>query len=459
MRISKSRTNSRLSKQTLGGLPQQIVEINSEQFVSNLYWLMLSSATQYMSEARKEGDRNGCDIVAIRRGRRIQAGFVARKAGVVKGMYSMAASLAALLGESWCGAFALRDGRYVVVVVNQGQIAPGYDLITDAEDAVRKIREAISVFQFPTSVIYAAPELKLSPHSKDLYELLKPKALRKDLRLKPLRFGLTRREITIAASIVAAIAVAVAGYFLYRHHRDLEAAAENARDAARKQAELIRLNETARKTLMLEALAHPWATQPSMQDFVNICWTAGGALPLSIAGWPLADSTCDATSLVAHYTRGEGLTDNQFIAAAKALGLPTPTFDQTGNIATIAVFHTMPAGGDDALPSAERTTNDFRSHIQAIPVTGLTPNVTEKPVVLSFPTGPNLPQPDPSLKPPEATWRQFTVTLNGSKLPPDQLMQDYADARGVRIESIKTKLDASASELTWDIEGNLYAQR
>src|SRR5262245_46682792 len=84
----------------------QVVEINNRTFVSDLFWQPLSNARNYMAEARSLGKKHEWDIVAVRRGTRVQAGFAPRKSAALKGMYSLAASLAAQLGDSWLGAFA-----------------------------------------------------------------------------------------------------------------------------------------------------------------------------------------------------------------------------------------------------------------------------------------------------------------------------------------------------------------
>lgn len=459
MFINKARPLARKAPSIFGANPQQIVEINGVIFVSNLYWLLLSSSTNYMAEARKEGDRAGCDVVAIRRGRRIQAGFVTRNTGGVKGMYSLAASLAALLGDSWCCGLKLNDGRYVVVVVHDGQIAPGFDLITDADAARTKLREAIGLFKFAPDAIFASRELQLSPHTKDIYELLKPKALRKDLRLKRLRFGMTQREIAVSAAGVGVLVAIGFGVHLYQAYKRDAWAQAAAKEQAETAARLARINADARTKLMAEALAHPWAVQPTSEDFIRICSAASDSLPLSIAGWILDSWKCNATELTATYRRVTGLTDDQFAEGVRQVVGVQANFDGPGDFGSFDVPHSMPAGGDDSLASADVMQSGFLSHFQALNLEGLRPSVNEKAVQLAFPIKPGGPPPDPSLKPPQATWRQFPFILRGSVLPPDRLFENFSHYAGTRIDAISATLNPGKAELTWQIEGNLYAQR
>ncbi|MCA8270703.1 type 4b pilus protein PilO2 [Burkholderia vietnamiensis] len=460
MFTNKARGSARTGARSIRPEQHQVVQINGASFVSNLYWLSLSSATNYMRDARIAGDEAGCDVVAIRRSRRIQAGFVARKSGAVKGMYSTAASLAAILGDSWCGALKLNDGRYVVVVVHEGQIVPGYDLITDPESAVRKLREAIGMFKFRSDSIFAAPELELSPNTKDIYELLNPKALRKDLRLRPLRFGMSRKELALAAAGVATLAAIGIGVHLYRQHRQAQWAADALKHQLAQQAELNRINEDARKKLLAEALAHPWAKQPTAQQLLEACDTASGDdARLSIAGWPLDGWECTATSFVATYKRASGTTDNQFVSEALALTGIAPTLDSSGDVGTLAFPLHVAAAGDDPLSSADQIVNNFRSHFQALNLEGMKPTVSEKEVVLAIPAAPDGTPPDPSLKPPPATWRLFPFTLADSLLPPEKLFEGFAAFDGVRIEKVTASLNATKAQLTWTVEGNLYAKR
>src|SRR5260363_112678 len=88
----------------------KVLRVNGKPFVCGLFWQPLTRPRAYMKEAREIGKRESMEIVAIRRSTIIQAGFVAKHQGALKGMISMAAALPGLLGPSWLGGFVLDDG-------------------------------------------------------------------------------------------------------------------------------------------------------------------------------------------------------------------------------------------------------------------------------------------------------------------------------------------------------------
>lgn len=435
----------------------QLIEINGAKFVSNLYWYQLSSVTRYMKEARDFGDKHNCDIVAIRRRARIQAGFVSRDSGALKGMYSLAASLAAILGDSWCGAFVLPDGRYAVVAVHDGMVAPGFDLIADRDVAMKRLGEAMNTFNYPDDAIFAPADFELAPAEKDIRTLLVAKALRSELRLKSLKFGMTQRELATIGGAVVAVALILLAFALWEHHVTEAEEQQAILIQHQRKVALDKLNETARKKLLLSALAHPWATQPNAADFLRACQGAIDALPLSISGWVFQAATCNSSALTANYARRTGVTQNQFVSGAQLISNLPVTFP-TADTGTIGTLIKMPAGGDDAIPDADTAQQNLFSNFQALDLDGLSITADEKPVVLKLPTMPGVPQ-DPNLKPPAATWRQIHFIVKGAALEPDRLLAHYPDRSGVRIDSIQTTLVADKATLSWTIEGYLYAKK
>src|SRR5260363_350262 len=90
----------------------KVLRVNGKPFVCGLFWQPLTRPREYMK------------IVAIRRSTIIQAGFVAKHQGALKGMVSMAAALAGLLGPSWLGVFVLVDRHYVLAAGNARPLVP-----------------------------------------------------------------------------------------------------------------------------------------------------------------------------------------------------------------------------------------------------------------------------------------------------------------------------------------------
>lgn len=436
----------------------QVVEINNRKFVSNLFWQPLSNARNYMAEARTLGKRHNWDIVAIRRGTRVQAGFAPGKSGTLKGTYSLAASLAAQLGDSWLGAFALRDGRYAVVAVHERMICTDFDQICTADEAKRLLREVHSNFQFDDHSIFAPPELEFASHSKDIYELLTPNNLRKDLRLKQLTFGLTKREMVLAASTVVLVGGAIAGVLWYEKLRAEEAARiAHARQLAQ-QKRLAELNEIARRKLGANALAHPWASTAGALDFAEACVAAEDQFPLSIAGWPLTSITCSANGDVdAKYKRNDGLTVEQFIAeAARGYGSVPAFSGEDLNVGIVKTKIRPPAAGDETLALPDVLLPKFHSHFEGAQVP-----LTMSEMEVKIPKEPEV-QGQPPKPAPVPTWAQKSFSYS-HELPPTyhfaQLRTAIGGLAGVRIDEVEEAINAEMGSVSWTVKGIIYVQK
>lgn len=435
----------------------QVVDINNRTFVSDLFWQPLSNSRNYMAEARTLGKKHEWDIVAVRRGTRVQAGFAPKKSAALKGMYSLAASLAAQLGDSWLGAFALKDGRYVVTAVYERMICIGFDTICDAEGAKRLLANAVTLHQFDDDAIYAPPELEFSSHSRDIYQLLTSKSVRKEHRLRQLTFGLTRRELVIAASAVIILGAGIAGYLWYAEKQAEEAARIAAQRRLEEQRRLAELNAKARKKLQVKELVHPWASTAGALDYAATCVAAEDQFPLSIAGWPLREISCEGRTATATYARTEGLTVDQFIAEAHQLYGVEPLINgEDQNSGSVSVKLEPPVAGDEKLKVPDDIIPHFHSYFEGtvIPVT-----VSEVPVKVE--KGPDLPG-QPSTAAPVPTWRQYSFNYTDG-LPPTyhfgRMKSALASLEGVRVDKIVETVDAAAGSVTWKVEGDIYAQK
>ncbi|HDR8910591.1 MULTISPECIES: type 4b pilus protein PilO2 [Burkholderia cepacia complex] len=434
----------------------QVVDINNRTFVSNLFWQPLSHSRNYMAEARMLGKKHEWDIVAVRRGTRVQAGFAPKKSAALKGMYSLAASLAAQLGDSWLGAFALTDGRYVVTAVYERMICIGFDTICNAEEAKRLLANAVTLHQFDDDAIYAPPELEFSSHSRDIYQLLTPKSVRKEHRLRQLTFGLTKRELVIAASALVVLGGGIAGYGWYSEKQAQEAARIAAQRRLEEQRRLAELNARARKKIEIKELAHPWASTAGALDYAAACVAGEDQFPLSIAGWPLTEITCAGRIATAKYTRVEGLTIDRFIAETGELYGTEPRFSDDLTSGEVSVKLEPAAAGDEKLKLPNDVMPHFHSYFEgsAIPVT-----VSEETVKVE--TEPSVPG-QPPAPAPVPTWRQYSFNYSAG-LPPtyhfERMKGALAGLEGVRIDKIIETVDAAAGSVTWKVEGNIYAQK
>ncbi|WP_175857323.1 type 4b pilus protein PilO2 [Burkholderia anthina] len=435
----------------------QVVDINNRTFVSDLFWQPLSNSRNYMAEARMLGKKHEWDIVAVRRGTRVQAGFAPKKSAALKGMYSLAASLAAQLGDSWLGAFALNDGRYIVTAVYERMICIGFDTICNAEEAKRLLANAVTLHQFDDDAIYAPPELEFSSHSRDIYQLLTPKTVRKEHRLRQLTFGLTKRELVIAATALVVLGAGIAGYVWHSEKQAEEAARIAAQRRLDEQRRLAELNARARKKIEVKELVHPWASTSGALDYATTCVAAEDQFPLSIAGWPLREISCEGRTATATYARTEGLTIDQFLTEARELyGESVHIIGDDQNTGVVPVKMEPRVAGDEKLKMPDDVMPHFHSYFEGlvIPVT-----VSEVPVKVE--KEPDVPG-QPPTPVPVPTWRQYNFNFSDD-LPPTyhfgRMKSALAGLEGVRVDKIVETVDASAGSATWKVEGNIYAQK
>lgn len=419
--------------------------VNGRQFLSGLYWNPLSSARAYMREARAIGKRHGWDVVAIRKGERIQAGFVARNSGVIKGMYSLAASLAGILGPAWIGAFSVGDGRYAVVAVRDGSILPGFDVIVDGDKALEMMRQAYNLYPkgssaevyVPASFNYGGKELRLE-------DLLQPKSLRSQYRLRPLSFPVWR-----IVMIFALVGVAYVGWTEYQAYLREEAMKIEAAMEQEKAAEMAKLGAQARAQQQAKALEHPWAIIPSALDVALSRSEQIRMTPISLGGYLIESVKCE-DQLTATYRRAGG-TVGDFRAAAQDL-FDTVVFTDNGETATgTRTIEPLKHAGDDPLQDADEVQTRIVSRLQSL---NMQFDITEKTVVL--PVIPPVPGESPA-PPPQATWRHFPFRFEGA-LNPVHVVRGMAPLDGIRLSSIKVQISTEGLVL-WTVTGDVYARK
>lgn len=428
-----------------------IVEVNGKQFVSGLMWEPLKRPRAYMSEAREIGKRESMDIVAIRLGlNMIQAGFVKKGNGVTKGMYSLASALSGQIPEeSWIGAFELPNNLYAFVAVHKGLIVPGCDIIADRQtvldlliekDSQRKIMEFGKAFH-PADFNYRG-----SPRA--IEELLQPKAMSKEYALKPLKFGLTTREMVQIGAGVLVLAAAGIGYLQWDAYQIEQAKQEAARKEQKRLAALAELNARAGAEQPPQALEHPWAKQPGVEDFLNGCQGAIDALPLAIGGWVFKSATCSANSVEAVYVREGNRTFNDFVAAASGRFPAEPVLLGEGNEAVLGDAISIGVGGDDELLGLSAMQADFLSHLQSV---GINVALNEIPVTPPVPAA--LPGGESAPPPPLPDWKQFGFRLSSLNSPTDLFFNYHLP--GLRLTQVEAVLQQA--QLIWTIQGDLYA--
>lgn len=430
-----------------------IVRINGKDFVSGLMWHPLSKPRAYMREAREIGKREGMDIVSIRRGHlMMQAGFVRKGNGVTRGMYALASALSGQLNhESWIGAFLLPSGQYALIAVNDGLVLPGCDVIGDKQAIRNLLLEKDSqqkIIKFDR--VYHPTDFEYRGEALDIEDVLLPSAMRKEYTLKPLTFGLSKREGVQLACGVAALLVVALGYQQW--------GAYQAREAARKayQQEQVRLQKLAELNALsgaeqtLEALEHPWASLPGVEDFLNGCQGAIEALPLAVGGWTLESALCNARTIESVYERTGKTTFHDLIAAAQGVFPSPPVLMQGAERAGFGDEIKLGAGGNDALMAFEVLQAAFTSHLQALDVKAA---IVEVPVAAITVAAPLPGQPE-AVRTLAADWKKFSFSLTSLHTP--KSLFAGLNLLGVRLTEIA--VIRTGAELSWSLKGELYAR-
>jgi hypothetical protein len=436
----------------------RIITVNGHKFVTGLFWQPLTNPRAYMNEARQIGKKRNWDIVAIRKGIRIQAGFVNKNAGVMKGMYSLAATLAGQLGDSWIGAFPVGNDEYAVFAVHDGSIVPGYDLVADRALAIAKLKEGYGIFQYPNNHIYAPADFEFSQFEHHLETLLISKNLKNEYRLKQLTFGLTKQELLTVGVCTASAIICIYGWVEYTAYKAKKIREEQIQLEQLRQAELARLNANSRTEQDAEALRHPWAAQPTAVDFITTCSAEILALPLNIAGWQIEGAKCDTKSLTATYKRNASIASiNTFIDRAEGVCEGTPLFTEDGETATLRRTVKMLFGGDETVAPATKVKHTFLSYFQVLDVRLKLIEKTITPPVAPPVTPPGQ-QPASAPQAAIPDWKMFNYEFE-TPITPKLLIEGLPDTNGVRITKLEMRFIEDDPSLKWTVTGELYASK
>ncbi|EKZ1926560.1 TPA: type 4b pilus protein PilO2 [Stenotrophomonas maltophilia] len=431
--------------------------VHGRKLVGGLLWEPLESYRNYMAEAKRIGKQRKMDMVAIRKSdSAIQAGFAPRTKERLKGHYSLAATLAGSLGESWMGAFELEDGRYALVTVIDGIVLPGQDIIGDRERISAELNKTYSlVTADPVKAaklegkIIAPASFNFSNDNRAVAEIIGPDSFRKEYLLRQLTLGLTAQQIALGGVAAAAVVAAGAGVLYWMEKRE----------QAEREA-LALAQATEQKRLELEAaraIPQPWTSQPDARKLLGAAAMVLEDAPLSIAGWSYAESACDSQQCALIYRRAPGGTSiGAFLSAGAAAG-GKRLDDGTGVI--YSKLELAPEKGDLLSPIAEREYS-FVNYFQAFGPYVST-SITAAAAVAPADSGA-----------PKPTWlkREFTI---GTAFPPELLLEGL-DTTGLRITKIvafvpstetansserpQTQFDCSSELICWNIQGELYGR-
>lgn len=426
-----------------------IIEVNGETFVAGLMWQPLRAGRLHKADAKRIGAKERMDVAIIRVGSTTQAGFAPKGKQPLKGLYSLAASLAGVLGDDWVGVFDIGHDRYALIAVHQGAVLPGYDATGPFDKIHTLLREAYSMAaaggengekQSATRVI-APPAFGYGGDAAQLVDLLHTRNLKAEYKLRQLAFRLTPRESAMVAVAVITVGGIAYGVHLWRDAKDKAAAAAAASAIAVQQQARIAQNDAAQTPVQ------PWVSLPAAHAVLRACAAHWHATPLTVGGWIFEAGRCGASGASADYRRSGATTVAAFARAARArYGEAAVIIRDQGEAATITTpITTAPAPGDILQPRAVAT-EALIAHFQAIDsVAQLT--LAEQPIPAPSPDAPDAPQPD---------WVTYSLSVT-TAIAPDRVLAGLA-LDGVRITDTAVALSAETATLSWTFTGALYAR-
>lgn len=435
----------------------RILTINNNRFVVGLEWETIKAHRKVMQEVRKIGKAKKLDVVAIRKADAIQAGFAPKSKLKLRGAYSLIVSLASLL-EGSC-----------IAVIPLGPNDNGeeeYTLVGRTEKgAIHSISDTI----FPESkikqeVLNLKQDLRGSKQNVnipvygdidkftwvtellDLNEILKSSAIKKEFRLRPLQWGMTKNQIIGFAAALLMSGVAV--FFILDHFEEqdrIKRAAVQAMIAKQEE-----INRNARYQAALDKLKHPWISTSSIPVFIAECVEGLKKFDLSKKGWAPATIKCSQAGFDANYNRPDNsaVTAEDFVKAIRETFGTEPAFNITQtNVSAFFVENVLPPNGDDPFQNIGEQLLKIVSLFQSVNIPAALTEVTIKDVKKNE-EGEDLPVQD---------WQEYTFNVE-TNVPP-QLIFKQGEFLGMRLNSIIYEIAQDQGSINYKISGSVYGKR
>lgn len=472
------------SKSNAYNKPIEIISVNSNKFVVGLNWHPLKSARRYMREARDFGKAHGLDMVAIKKSESIQAGFAPKQNISLRGMYSLAVCLSALIDEQkWIAVLPLstfkleskvaqpmgnvESEKYIVIAVaNGGAVVPSTDCIVSEEhlfDLIVDLKDLLVDEGGDSTRIFGDIKFSWVTDELVLSSLLTKQALKKEYKLKPLTFGLTNRQLMFVGGGVISICAA---YYLGSYYLEQKALEEHAamQLALKKQAEI---NKKAKYQAALENLKHPWIIMPSVNNFIGGCDKQLDKINLSIGGgWTPVIVNCSYMNNhsdtinskpkvlvnVAVNKHGESpATIKDLISyVEEKFGTSPYVNEQDKNTSGFSFSFETAGQGDDPVEKTNNQILKLMSLLQSFQInfTIKRPEkvVNQEEVVVD----PDMPKPD---------WDEVEFDME-SDFPPREIFKNNEDLlNGIRILSIQYKNSPESGDITYYLKGVIYGRK
>lgn len=489
-----------------GGRPPEnknvsVIEISGKKFATGLLWKQIENPRAVMKEARRYGKENDMDIVATRYSPdQIQAGYVKKSHGVTKDMFSLATTMAGIIdtypdlflkdggtvhdkdyeeGAGWLCIvevpknivkrktmrnknrtdvdFLEEDGDeslYYLLATFNGIILPQTDKIGSFSNISNAAQKIISLFHGEQGGkksfkwIYAPEKFNISEDSLELKDIVTSDKVIKEYRLKPLTFGLTKKELVYIALFI----IICSGYVTwqgYEKKKEADMEAEMARiqqQLAAEQAERIRKQTGV--SIDKRDLVKPWVTKPGLATFLSICDKKMMKVPSNIGGWNLKGAECEEHNITAFYSRMPYTTVNDFRDEVKRLLEVEPFIDSDGNSGGYTLKNEMPPSGGEDVIEALPVMSELTSLFQRL---GINYKISEEEKKVL----PPLPGQEKNTEPKAAPWAVLDFEINTPARPVDVFAGFTIPV--IRIDNI-TIDTTKVTETMWTVKGKVYVK-
>lgn len=432
-----------------------ILVFNKRRFVVGLKWETVRATRSLMKEVRRIGRERKLDVVAIRKSDSTQAGFAPKTRHRLRGGYSLVVTLASLLEGCCIAIVSLGEnerGEKLFTLVGKtlkGGIHPYSDEIYKEEklhqyviDLKSDLRGNNTGMEIP---VYSDTDFDFATEALHLNDLLTTKNLKKDYRLKPLTWGMTKNQLLLLSAAVVMAIIAIA----YIEHENEQHEIQKRRVIAAEQARIESINREARYKTVLAKLKHPWIETPSIINFLWSCQAMGAKIPLSIKGWTPSTLECTGSEMNVTLLRPDNsaaTTGDVVEAVKKLLGAETKFFFNQTSIVNFTIGEKIKANGDDPIQTSDEQLKKVISLFQSVNIEAAFNAVPVKETEKNE-FGEELPKQD---------WVEYTFDIN-TEVPPDLIFTQDAFP-GVRINKISYTLDQNNSSIQYKITGSLYAK-
>ncbi|MCX8963099.1 conjugal transfer protein [Erwinia psidii] len=434
----------------------RVLTFHQRRFVVGLTWQTIRAQRNPMKEIKRVGKAQGLDLVAVRHSDSIQAGFAPKTRLRLRGTYSLTVALASLLDGCCIAVVPLGENPAGVAQftligkTERGGIHVWSDKVYTAEnlrqtiiDLRDELRGSKSDLDVP---VYGDTSMPGVTAPLNLLDVLTPKNIRKDFRLRPLTWGMTRGQLIAAGIATMLVLGSLMVYLHLEGERETAAQAAAQREISRQEA----INKEARYKAALESFRHPWTEKPSVNTFVGHCQGVRDKLPISIEGWMSIVVVCTDVDVSVQSVRrtNSAATTDKYVAAVQKLFDVTPVFNfQDSSQTSFSLTQTLPPEGDDPMvPVGERLMH-FISLFQAL---NIDLSVTAVPIkdVKKNSEGENLPLQD---------WQEYQFSAE-TDVPPNMIFTGTGYT-GIRLSQITAVTNTSDGSVRYKLSGSLYGKR